>query len=77
MAEKRIKPVELADRAAEEHAGRGAGRGPGVVATRPVACVTRPAEVFVALRNDDETDVDARSEPILAIVIVAGMAACC
>ena len=37
--------------------------------------LTRPTEVFVALRNDDETDVDARSEPILAIVIVAGMAA--
>lgn len=37
--------------------------------------VKRPREVFVALREDDETDVDARSEPILAIVIVAGMAA--
>ena len=36
--------------------------------------LTRPVEVFVALREDDETDVDARSEPILAIVIVAGMA---
>jgi hypothetical protein len=36
--------------------------------------LTGPSEVFVALRNDDETDVDARSEPILAIVIVAGMA---
>jgi len=36
--------------------------------------VTNPAAVFVALRDDDETDVDARSEPILAIVIVAGMA---
>ena len=28
----------------------------------------------MALREDDEVDVDARSEPILAIVIVAGMA---
>ena len=36
--------------------------------------LTRPAAVFVALRDDDETDVNARSEPILAIVIVAGMA---
>lgn len=36
--------------------------------------LTRPTEVFVALRDDDETDVDARSEPLLAIVIVAGMA---
>ena len=37
--------------------------------------LTSPTGVFVALRNDDETDVDARSEPILAIVILAGMAA--
>lgn len=37
--------------------------------------LTRPGEVFIALREDDETDVDARSEPILAIVIVAGTAA--
>ena len=29
----------------------------------------------MAFRDDDEVDVDARSEPILAIVIVAGMAA--
>jgi len=36
--------------------------------------LTRPTEVFVALQDDDETDVDARSEPILAIVLLAGMA---
>lgn len=36
--------------------------------------LTRPVEVFVALREDDATDVDARSEPIFAIVILAGMA---
>jgi hypothetical protein len=36
--------------------------------------LTNPREVFVALRDDDEVDVDARSEPILAIVIIAGMA---
>lgn len=36
--------------------------------------VTSPREVFVALGNEDETDVDARSEPILAIVILAGVA---
>ena len=36
--------------------------------------LTRPTDVFVALREDDETDVEARSEPILAIVIVAGTA---
>jgi len=36
--------------------------------------LTHPTEVFLALRDDDDVDVDARSEPILAIVIVAGMA---
>jgi hypothetical protein len=36
--------------------------------------LTRPVAVFDALREDDDTDVDARSEPILAIVILAGMA---
>jgi hypothetical protein len=36
--------------------------------------LTRPNEVFEALKEDDETDVEARSEPILAIVIVAGTA---
>jgi hypothetical protein len=36
--------------------------------------LTRPVDVFVALREDDETDVEARSEPILAIILVAGMA---
>jgi hypothetical protein len=36
--------------------------------------LTNPVTVFVALREEDETDVEARSEPILAIVIVAGMA---
>jgi hypothetical protein len=36
--------------------------------------LVHPREVFVALQDDDEVDVDARSEPILAIVLVAGMA---
>jgi hypothetical protein len=36
--------------------------------------LTHPTEVFLALRDDDDVDVDARSEPILAIVIIAGMA---
>jgi len=37
--------------------------------------LTHPTDVFVALRDDDHVDVDARAEPILAIVLVAGMAA--
>ena len=36
--------------------------------------LTSPRDVFVALGDDDEIDVEARSEPILAIVILAGMA---
>ena len=55
----------------------GLGRGPDAGARwwRLVPrVVTRPVDVFVALRDDDEIDMDARSEPILAIVILAGMA---
>ncbi len=37
--------------------------------------LTRPTEAFVALRDDEHVDVEARSEPILAIVLMAGMAA--
>jgi len=36
--------------------------------------LTRPNDVFDALQEDDETDVEARSEPILLVVLVAGMA---
>ena len=34
-----------------------------------------PRSVFFALREDDEDDVAARSEPILAVVLLAGIAA--
>lgn len=34
-----------------------------------------PRSVFFALREDDEDDVAARSEPILAVVLLAGVAA--
>lgn len=36
--------------------------------------LTAPREVFAALAETDDTDVDARSEPVLLIVILAGMA---
>ena len=73
MGEKHIKPAELADRLATE--GSDAARVAERAWWRRVPMLlTRPAAVFVALRDDDETDVNARSEPILAIVIVAGMA---
>lgn len=67
------KPVERADRIA-------AARGPAAdAATRrwwrllPLV-LTDPVRVFEALREDDEDDVAARQEPILAIILLAGMA---
>jgi hypothetical protein len=38
-----------------------------------VRILWRPREVFAALRDDDPDDLAARQEPILAIVILAGM----
>ncbi len=74
MSERPSKPGVIAD--AEALSGSDAAQARVRAWWRLVPRVlTRPTEVFVALRNDDETDVDARSEPILAIVIVAGMAA--
>lgn len=68
-----VKPVEAADRRGGElaRAGEGAtrawwGRVPQVM--------TAPRSVFAALAETDDLDVDARSEPVLATVIVAGMA---
>ena len=73
MSEKTPKQGEIADAAAlsgsdaaQVHVRQWWRRGPRLL--------TRPSEVFVALQDDDEVDVDARSEPILAIVLVAGMA---
>jgi hypothetical protein len=42
---------------------------------RVPAVLLSPGSVFFALREDDEDDVAARSEPLLAIVLLAGMAA--
>jgi hypothetical protein len=42
---------------------------------RALLVLRRPNEVFAALRSTDEDDEDARSEPILAIVFLAGIAA--
>jgi len=74
MSEGPSKPGVIAD--AEALSGSDAAQARVRAWWRLVPRVlTRPVEVFVALRDDDEADVDARSEPILAIVIVAGMAA--
>jgi hypothetical protein len=42
---------------------------------RVLAVLVRPRAVFVALRVEDEDDVQARQEPILAVALLAGMAA--
>jgi Yip1 domain len=74
MTGSQMKPVELADREAEEMSAAGAvasrawwGRVPQLL--------RNPVPVFEALRETDDVDVDARAEPITAIVILAGMAA--
>lgn len=68
-----VKPVEHADRRGDELARAGEpatrawwGRVPKVL--------TAPRPVFAALAETDDADVDARSEPVLAITILAGMA---
>ena len=73
MEQRRVKPVELADReaAARAEAGAAAGRAWW---TRVVQTLRDPVPVFRALRETDELDVQARSEPITAIAILAGMA---
>jgi hypothetical protein len=73
VREKPPKPGVVAD--AEALTGSDAAQARVRRWWRLLPClITRPADVFLALREDDETDVEARSEPILAIVIVAGMA---
>jgi Yip1-like protein len=68
-----MKPVEAADRAASARSGE-ARLAERAWWRRVPRLLTSPREVFRALREDDDTDVEARSEPILAIVLVAGTA---
>ncbi len=42
---------------------------------RVPAVFLSPRSVFAALRNDSDDDIDARSEPVLALVLLAGIAA--
>jgi len=42
---------------------------------RVPAVLVSPRPVFFALREDDDDDVAARGEPLLAIILLAGMAA--
>jgi hypothetical protein len=41
---------------------------------RTLAIFQAPRAVFAALRNDSGSDIEARAEPVLALVILAGMA---
>lgn len=41
---------------------------------RTLAVVARPGPVFAALRNEEQEDAEARQEPMLAVVWLAGIA---
>jgi hypothetical protein len=41
---------------------------------RTLAVLVRPRLVFAALRSDDEEDVEARQEPVLLVILLAGIA---
>lgn len=69
----RRKPAQVADELAARDAERGAAAARAWWRRVP-QLVTRPRSVFRALRESDETDVHARSEPLLAILVLAGMA---
>jgi len=73
MDDRPAKPVEQADRRGAElaRAGETASRAWW---RRVPRVLTAPRSVFAALAETDDLDVDARAEPVLAIVIVAGMA---
>ncbi len=68
------KPAQVADAAAAARARRAQGLGRAWWG-RALRVLWAPHAVFVALRETDEDDEAARQEPILAIVILAGMAA--
>ena len=76
MSEHRpVKPVAQADRRGAELARAGEPATARAWWRRVPRVLTAPRPVFAALANDDDVDVDARSEPVLAITILAGMAA--
>lgn len=68
-----LKPAQVADREAERRAAESDARGRAWWRLVPKV-VTAPRSVFAALAVTDDVDVDARSEPILAITILAGIA---
>lgn len=68
-----LKPAQAADREAALRADE-ADAASRAWWRRVPHVLTRPASVFEALRETDEVDVAARSEPVLAITILAGTA---
>ena len=68
------KPAHVADAAGDAQARRGEHLV-GLWWRRVPRVLWRPREVLVALRETDEDDEAARQEPILAIVLLAGMTA--
>ena len=66
MAE--LKPAQAADREAEQRAAEADARSRAWWRLVP-KLVTAPRTVFTALAETDEVDVEARSEPVLAITI--------
>ena len=69
-----LKPAPAADAAGDAQARR-AEHLVGLWWRRVPRVLWRPREVLVALRETDEHDEAARQEPILAIVLLAGMTA--
>ena len=69
-----LKPAPAADRAAIPLRDAAAARERGWWRRVP-RMLWAPREVLVALREDDEEDVVARAEPVLALVILAGIGA--
>jgi hypothetical protein len=73
VSEKPSKPGALADAKARAGSDEAQERVRAWWRLLP-RVLTHPSQVFVALREDDEVDVEARSEPILLIVLLAGTA---
>ena len=68
-----LKPAQAADQESELRAAEADALGRAWWRRVP-QLVTRPREVFEALGETDELDLGARSEPVLAITILAGIA---
>lgn len=73
MADEPSKPARAVDARAELRADEAQAHARAWWRRVP-RVVTAPREVFQALAETDDLDVDARAEPVLAITVLAGMA---